>query len=164
MLLDLLINTPLYVYWIFFSLLFVGIIQSKKRKQGIIRALIIPFILIFFSIYALIQDFSINFSNLFSWLSGIVFVIILNKFIQNQNSVKYFPKDKTFIIEGSYIPLFTMMLIFFTKYSVNALTITNSSVLDSIFYIALICLLYGVFTGMYMMRFFVLLHKIYIQR
>lgn len=159
MILDLLSSTPLYVYWIFFSFLFVGIIQTKKREQGITKALAIPFVLIFFSIYAFIQDFGIDTLSLFSWIGGMVFVVIMNTFIKSQNNVKYSSSNKVFIIDGSYLPLFMMMLLFFTKYSVTALNISGSSVIGTSFYIILACLLYGIFTGMYLMRFFILIYK-----
>lgn len=153
-------NTPLYAYWIFFSLLFVGILQTKERKQGLLRALIIPFILIFFSVYALFQDFSVSLLSISSWVIGILFIIIMKRFIKNQDNINYSSSNKVFTIKGSYIPLFLMMLLFFTKYSITVLQITSSSLLDSSLFIILLCLLYGIFTGVYILRLFVLINKV----
>ena len=159
MLIELLSNTPFYVYWIFFSLLYVGISQIKKREVGLKRALGIPFVLIFLSIYAIMHDFGLNFFSLSIWVSGIFLIVILDRKVKSQKDVQYTPLTKIFIIGGSYIPLFMFMLLFFTKYTVGIVTEINSPILHNSLFIASASFLYGTFSGMYLIRFVVLLNK-----
>jgi len=160
MLLELLLNTPLYVYWIFFSLLFVGLSQTKTRHVGLKRAVIIPFILIIASVYAIIHDFGISLFSTTIWIAGIVFVAALNKVVQNQREVIYIKEKKLFTIGGSFLPLFMMMLLFFTKYTVGVINANEMPLLHTSLFIAVVSLLYGVFSGMYLIRFVVLIQKI----
>ena len=80
---DILINTPLYIYWMFFSLLIIGLMQRKTRNVTKNRALLIPLILASFSLYGLVVDFGINELSMYSFLSGFtlssMMIIYLNK-------------------------------------------------------------------------------------
>jgi len=160
MVINILTNTPFYVYWIFFSLLFVGISQIKTRQVGLKRAISIPFILILLSVYAITHDFGLNFFSMFIWICGIAFIFVLDKSVKSQKQVKYSFDTKVFTIGGSYFPLFMMMLLFFTKYVVGVVTAMNSLIIHSSLFIGIISLLYGIFSGMYLIRFFVLIRKI----
>lgn len=159
MLIDLLSNTPLYVYWIFFSFIFVGYSQSKRRQVGLKRAVGIPFVLILVSIYAIVHDFGLNFYSLSVWVSGIVLVLALDKIVKSQKDVEYSHLNKVFIIGGSYLPLFMLMLLFFTKYSVGVLRTIDSPFIHTSLFIITASFLYGIFSGMYLIRFFVLINK-----
>lgn len=160
MLIELLSNTPLYVYWIFFSLLFVGLSQTKTRNVGLKRAVLIPLILILFSIYAIINDFGINLLSMSIWIGGIILVLGLNKSVKSQKEVYYSNETKIFIIEGSFLPLFMMMLLFFTKYSVGIVSINDDVLFHTNLFISIASFFYGIFTGMYLLRFLVLIQKL----
>ena len=84
MVINILTNTPFYVYWIFFSLLFVGISQIKTRQVGLKRAIGIPLVLILLSIYAITHDFGLNLFSMSIWICGIVFIFILDKKVIRQ--------------------------------------------------------------------------------
>jgi len=159
MIINILTNTPFYVYWIFFSLLFVGISQIKTRQVGVRRAILIPLVLILLSVYAITHDFGLNLFSLFIWICGIAFIFVLDRRVKSQKQIQYSSDNKIFIIGGSYFPLFMMMLLFFTKYTVGVVTALDSALLHTSLFIGVISLLYGIFSGMYLIRFFVLLGK-----
>ncbi len=160
MLIHFLINTPFYVYWIFFSLLFVGISQLKTRSVGLKRALIIPIILILLSIYGLTHDFGITFFSTSIWIVGMISAVILNTMIKKKKEIIYLKETKTFMIAGSFIPLTMMMLLFWVKYTVGAVSALELTVLHNSSFIGIFSLLYGLFTGTYLLRFYVLIKKI----
>jgi len=160
MLIHFLINTPFYVYWIFFSLLFVGISQLKTRNVGLKRALIIPIILILLSIYGLTHDFGITFFSTSIWIVGMISAGILNTMIKKKKEIIYLKETKTFMIAGSFIPLTMMMLLFWVKYTVGAVSALELTVLHNSSFIGIFSLLYGLFTGTYLLRFYVLIKKI----
>jgi len=160
MFIELLSHTPLYVYWIFFSLLFVGFSQTKTRQTGLKRSLGIPFILILLSIYAITHDFGFNLFSMTIWLGGIILVMVLNKVVKNQKEIRYSPLTHIFTISGSYMPLLMMMILFFTKYTVGAVTAMDLPILHAPMFIGIVSLLYGIFSGMYLVRFFILVNKL----
>jgi len=160
MLLQILLNTPLYVYWIFFSLLFVGISQLKTREVGIKRALIIPIVLVILSVLGLLSDFGVNFISTPFWLIGIILATFLSRFIKKKKEIIFHPELKTFTIAGSYVPLTMMMLLFFVKYIVGAVTAMELEILHSSIFITCFSLLYGLFFGTYLLRFKSLIKKI----
>ena len=159
MLINFLTNTPFYVYWIFFSLLFVGISQLRTRSVGLKRALIIPIVLIILSIYGLISDFGITLFSTSIWIVGMILALILNSMIKKKKEIIYFKETKTFMIAGSFIPLTMMMLLFCVKYTVGAVTTLELEVLYNSSFIGIFSLLYGIFTGTYLLRFYVLIEK-----
>ncbi len=161
MFINLLTHTPLYVYWIFFSLLIVGITQVKTRQIGFKRAIVIPVILILLSIYAIFHDFGINFFGLLFWFCGIVFVLLINIIIKNQKEIKYSKTSKVFTVEGSFIPLLMMMLLFFTKYTVGVVTAQNLELLHTSVFIGTISFFYGIFLGTYILRLYIFANKLY---
>jgi len=138
----------------------VGISQIKTREVGIKRAIIIPSILILLSIYAILHDFGIHFLNISIWTFGILLVFFLNKIIKSQKEVQYNKETKSFTVKGSMFPLCMMMMLFFTKYSVGLFTALESDVLHTSLFIGIISLLYGVFCGAYIIRFFTFYNKI----
>ena len=160
MILNILTNTPFYVYWIFFSLLFVGISQIKTREVGLKRALIIPIILVPLSILGLLLDFGITLLSLVLWSVGILLSIFLNILVKKKKEILYFKETNTFKISGSYVPLIMMMLLFFVKYIVGAVTAMNLEILHTSIFISVFSLLYGIFSGTYLLRFFVLINKL----
>jgi len=160
MLINFLTNTPFYVYWIFFSLLFVGISQLKTRSVGLKRALIIPLILILLSLYGLTHDFGVTFFSTSIWIAGMISSVILNTMIKKKKEIIYFKETKTFMIAGSFIPLSMMMLLFWVKYTVGAVTALELEILHNTSFIGIFSLLYGLFTGTYLLRFYVLAKKI----
>ncbi len=160
MIINFLLNTPFYVYWIFFSLLFVGISQLKTRSVGLRRALIIPIILILLSIYGLTHDFGITFFSTSIWIVGMISAVILNTMIKKKKEIIYLKESKTFTIAGSFIPLSMMMLLFWVKYTVGAVTALELEILHNSSFIGIFSLLYGLFTGTYLLRFYVLIKKI----
>jgi len=160
MIINFLLNTPFYVYWIFFSLLFVGISQLKTRSVGLRRALIIPIILILLSLYGLTHDFGITFFSTSIWIVGMISAVILNTMIKKKKEIIYLKESKTFTIAGSFIPLSMMMLLFWVKYTVGAVTALELEILYNSSFIGIFSLLYGLFTGTYLLRFYVLIKKI----
>ena len=163
MLIHFLVNTPFYVYWIFFSLLFVGISQLRTRSVGLKRALIIPIVLFLLSIYGLISDFGITILSTAIWTFGMISALILNTMIKKKKEIIYFKETKTFIIAGSFIPLTMMMLLFCVKYTVGAVTALELEILYNSSFVGIFSLLYGLFTGTYLLRFYVLAKRLKIK-
>lgn len=160
---DILLNTPLYVYWMFISLLIVGLMQKKTRNVTKTRALSIPIILILLSIGGFFVDFEVNIIGILFCTLGFLFssslILFLNKKYNIFVSIIYSFSKKQFIIKGSYIPLTLFMLVFFVKYFVGLIKATNLELFNDIFFILFFSFTYGLFIGIFFMRLYVLLEK-----
>lgn len=160
---EILNHTPLYVYWMFFSLLIVGLMQRRTRNLSKNRALIIPSILILLSLMGLLSDFGANLLTILSSFLG----FILSTFIIYQIQIKfnifstivYNKNSNNFTIKGSFIPLCLFMLVFFIKYIVGFIKSTNVELFSNIYFILLFCFLYGVFISIFFIRFYILWQK-----
>ncbi len=163
MILDILINTPFYIYWMFFSLIAVGYMQSKTRKLGIRRALIMPILLCSLSFLGFLLDFGLTFlSSFFYFLGfclGLYLAILLNKKFSIMQQIQYSFSKRSFVIQGSFIPLSMMMFVFFIKYFVGVITVINQELLLQKEFIMFFCILYGLFSALFFMRFYVLYKK-----
>lgn len=153
-------NIPFYIYLMFFTFIFVGLSQRKKRQVSEKQAIFVPFLLIFLSIYAILYDFGISLIPTSSWLLAIAFVFIVNAFVKSEKEVYYCLDSRVFTIEGSNLPLFMMMLLFFTKYFVGVMFLNELPIVDTLLFITVSSFLYGVFTGMYLLRFLILMGKL----
>ncbi len=159
MFIEILQHTPLYIYWMFFSLLFVGLLQKKTRTLGIKRALGIPILLFFLSFYGFYIDFSLSFLSISFYLLSFSLMFLISQKYRTSSHIRFFKNDKTFIIEGSFIPLLVMMLVFFTKYFLAVVLIKNPSSFENIYFISIFSFAYGLFTSIFFLRFFILFKK-----
>lgn len=160
MIIEILQNTPLYVYWMFFSLLAVGFIQRKTRILSVKRALAVPLFLVMLSILGFYFDFNFSFISLVFFLSAFTLTFFISKKYKKSSHVKYCKENKTFTIEGSFIPLVMMMLVFFTKYFVGVLSALESELLSNSYFIAILSSFYGLFAVSFFLRFYVLYKKL----
>ena len=163
MILDILINTPFYIYWMFFSLIAVGYMQSKTRRLGIRRALIMPVLLCFLSFLGFLLDFGLTFLSSFFYFIGLCLGLYLALFLNQKYSlskqIQYSSLKRSFVIQGSFIPLTMMMFVFFIKYFVGVVSAINLERLKEEEFIMLFSLLYGLFSALFFMRFYVLYQK-----
>ena len=149
-------NTPLWVFVLFFFLLALGLMQVKDREITFKKAMILPFVMLFLSFLGLLSAFGITFYSLSFWLLGICLGVYLNILLKFPRNSIFNKNENLFFIKGSFIPLFLIMSIFFTKYFVGVVTAMQLEFLTQIWFIFIISFLYGLFSGMFFGRFFVL--------
>lgn len=73
-----------------------------------------------------------------------------------RNSI-YDKELKTFFIKGSSIPFILIMIIFFIKYFVGVIVSRQLPILNEIYFIFGISFIYGILSGFFLGRIFVLL-------
>lgn len=160
MFIEILQNTPLYVYWMFISLLAVGFLQRKTRILSVKRALGVPILLSFLSILGFYFDFSFSLLSLTFFLIAFALLFLISLKYQKSSHIQFSKQKQIFTIEGSFIPLLMMMLVFFTKYLVGVLSALESELLSNFYFIASISFAYGLFFCSFFLRFYVLYKKL----
>lgn len=142
---QIIINTPLWVYFLFIALVYLAYIQTKDRYLSKKRLIIVPFIMILISIFSTFNTFEININNIFFYFLGVVlgsFFHLVFKFPIpiKENNVKY-------RIKGSFHSFILIMSIFFTKYFINVLEVVNPTFLINEKTIFVFCMLFGIYSG-----------------
>ena len=116
---DFLINTPVYVYFIFSYLLFIGIKSTKKRIISFFRVIILVILFIYLSINNILK-FPVNSLDfILLGLSLLVFSSISWKLTSLQK-IKVDKEKLLFSLPGTWTNLIVLLLIFTTKYYIVA--------------------------------------------
>jgi hypothetical protein len=118
MLLTILKNTPPWVFVLFAVLVFFGTLQSRTRQISLARVAILPVVLIGLSLSNLWSSFGGNVLAVACWLAAVAAAVLLNSFAKWPRKVAYAAATRSFLVEGSWLPLAVMMLMFFSRYAV----------------------------------------------
>ena len=145
-------HTPTWVIILFFSLLYLGFMQSKDREVSIQRVLILPIVMIILSLTGIISAFGIYVSNLSIWIICTAIATIITKKILPSKNISYEESQKTFLIQGSWIPMIFILITFFVKYTVGYMIATNSQMISEPSVIYLVCIIYGIISGIFLAR------------
>ncbi len=152
MLIQILQNTPLWVFVLFKVLLVLGILQSKQRRVSATRLVVLPISMIGLSLYGVGAAYGMSGAGFGAWLSGMTIALALNHFLQQPRQVSYSSTTRSFSVPGSWVPLLLMMGIFFTKYAVGVALVRNPLLREVGAFVVASSLLYGFFSGMFVAR------------
>lgn len=125
MMIQILQRTPVWVFGVFAALVVFGLLQTRTRHITRARVTILPAVLIGLSGLSLWTTFGGSLLALAAWAAGIGAAIALNQRVRWPRRVAYLPEQRTFLVEGSWLPLAAMMAIFFTRYATNVALATN---------------------------------------
>ena len=156
MLTEIITRTPIWVFVLFFFLVFLGLSQVKDRRISFPRVMILPIVMLFLSIAGVISAFGLSLVSIFTYLFSLSLGIIFNIMLKLPRNSEFLEEEKQFFIKGSFIPLFLIMCIFFTKYFVGVVTAKELDFIFSIYFISTISFLYGFFSGIFIGRVFIL--------
>ena len=149
---DVITHTPLWVFAVFFSLLALGLTQRQPRVVKLRTIFILPLAMIIFSLMGVIAAFDIALMTIGLWIIGFFVTTAVGIKLAFPKSVVFSKQQETLTIPGSWVPLLLMMAIFFTKYLVGFASASASPMLDNTLNIAFICMLYGIFSGIFLSR------------
>ena len=152
MLLQILANTPKWVFALFAALLWLGLNQLLTRRLGLSRITLLAVGMAAFSFYGTVSAFSAVPTALFAWMAGAVAVLLILFNRPVPDGTVYDATTRRFTVPGSAVPLALMMGIFTTKYAVGvALSLHPALAHDTLVALG-ISTLYGVFSGSFIAR------------
>lgn len=155
MLLEILKRTPTWVFVLFAALVFFGAMQARTRQISLVRITILPLVLTGLSLSGLWSAFgrsSFVDVAVVAWIAAIAVALLLNELAQWPRQVTYAPATRTFRVEGSWIPLVAMMLIFFTRYGINVALAIRPGLAESHWLAAGAGAAYGIMSGAFVAR------------
>ncbi len=152
MLMQILSNTPKWVFAVFGILLWQGINQMRPRTVGITRATIAPLAMTALSLYGVVSVFGDTPQSLLTWVVGAALAFALYSSIARADQIRYDASRRTFVLPGSVVPLVLFMGIFLTKYAVGVSTRMHPALVHDSSFALTLGLLYGAFSGLFLAR------------
>ncbi len=119
MLIQIITRTPVWVWGLLLLLIYFGILQSKRRELPKRRIAILPIVMISLSLAGILSAFGANWIGLAGWLIALVLVVLISQQIKPNSHITFSPTTQKFSVPGSWLPLYLMMAIFFTKFIVS---------------------------------------------
>jgi hypothetical protein len=155
MLLEILKRTPAWVFVLFAALVFVGVMQSRTRQVTLVRVTILPIVLVGMSLSGLLGTFGGNGNTGLAnaaWLAAVAAAVLFNRHAKWPRNVVYTAASRTFLVEGSWLPLAVMMIIFFTRYAVTVTLAMNPGLAASPWLATGVSFAYGLMSGAFLAR------------
>lgn len=152
MLIEIIRNTPLWIWPLLLLLLYRGYQQSQNRTVGLSKLGIIPAIFLILGVSGLIHAFGIHPINLALWALGIGLAVLLHLQLEFPRGVRFSPQEQAFHVPGSWQPLALMLIIFCVKFTVGVIVGMRLPIADTAAFAAIVCLVYGLLGGMFLGR------------
>ena len=152
MLLQILANTPKWVFVLFAALLWLGLNQLLTRKIQLTRVTLIALGMGAFSFYGAASAFAANPMALLAWLVAMALAAAVVMQRPLPAATRYDPASQRLTVPGSAVPLALMMGIFFTKYAVGVSLAMQPVLATHLDFALAVSTLYGVFSGIFAAR------------
>ncbi len=152
MLLQILANTPKWVFVLFAALLWLGLSQLLTRRVGLSRITGLAIGMSAFSLYGTVSAFAGVPMALLAWLAGAAAVFALLAGRAAPAGTRYDAATRRFTVPGSAVPLAVMMGIFLTKYAVGITLGMQPAVARDLLFALAVSAVYGAFSGVFAAR------------
>jgi len=161
-------STPVWVWGLMAGLLALGLSQTRGRQVSLLRVLVLPLVMTLMALLGLASAFFNNghlASALLTWLAVVAAsVAVLTQTLST--GAWYDATHQRFDLPGSWVPLALMMGIFVTKYLVGVETAMNPGAFATPEAAIALSALYGLFSGVFVARTWLLLRlaRVHVQR
>lgn len=151
-------HTPAWVFGLLLGLIILGLQQTRNRQVKLWLAYFLPVGMVILSLVGVTSNFGVQLLSISLWLAGLcVVALIVYQFLPVKN-IRYLVEINRFYIPGSWVPLFVIMAIFFTKYIVAVLYALGNPVTTQMAFMPVLCVVYGGFSGYFVARALCLVH------
>lgn len=145
-------NTPTWVFGLFMGLLALGFMQTRTRRVGKIPAFILPAGMVALSLAGIQSSFGLSVGPLAAWAIALALAALLGYSMFRDRRVEYDAAANQFLVPGSWMPLAVIMSIFFAKYAYAVLRAFNAAVISSPFFVVALSGVYGILSGYFAAR------------
>ena len=123
-LIDLFIQTPIWVYALFFYLVFLGVKSSHSGYVRISKLMIVPSVFSGLSLYNVALN-SMPFSEVIAWVLSVFVGGVFGAWRVWYTGVRYDMQKRQVYLTGSWVPMIVFMTIFVSKYIFGFVKATN---------------------------------------
>lgn len=149
---QMLANTPPWVFALFLALLVFGLMQTRTRRVRMIPALLLPLGMIALSLSGISSSFGLTPVPLGAWAVALAVTAAVGYALLRDERVAYDATEKKFTVPGSWVPLAVIMAIFFAKYVYAVLRALNAEVIVAPLFVVGLCVVYGLLSGYFAAR------------
>lgn len=152
MIIQILTNTPAWVFGLFVGLVALGFMQARTRRVGKILAFILPAGMIALSLAGIYSSFGLGVGPLATWAIAVALATLLGYSMFRDKRVEYDAAAKQFLVPGSWMPFVVIMAIFFAKYAYAVLRAVDAKAISSPIFVAALSGVYGILSGYFAAR------------
>lgn len=145
-------HTPTYVWAILAFLIYRGVLACRDREVSLRSLFIIPAVMLYLSLQSLAARYDFNGMTAGLWLVGAAAGAALAWRLIDGSRIQVNRAAGTLLQRGSVVPLVLMLSIFVTKYAVAVLGAVQPALNHDASFIAAICVLFGLFNGVFLGR------------
>lgn len=142
-----LINTPWWVYVIFFYLLKVGLSARQTREVSLIKLFIVPALMTVLSIETFYQSGDFTLLNTLAWLASIGVGTAFGWWFMRKLAFEIQREQKTVRLPGTWMTLIVLMIIFWSKYAFGYALGMEPSLARNLTFTLSMLTVSGLFTG-----------------
>lgn len=152
MMIQILQRTPPWVFGLFVVLIGFGLMQTRTRQVSRARLAVLPAVLIALSAVSVWSTFGGTPAVMGGWICGIAAALLLNRLLRWPRRIAYVAATRTFLVEGSWLPLAVMMTIFFARYATNVALAIQPALATQVVIAAPVAVAYGLMSGAFLAR------------
>lgn len=152
MVIQILSNTPPWVFVLFVALLGFGLMQTRTRAVRQVPALLLPVGMIALSLAGIQSSFGFSPVPLTVWAVALALSAGLVYALFRDRRVTYDAQAKAFTVPGSWWPLVVIMAIFFAKYAYAVMQALRSTVIAAPTFVVVLSAVYGLLSGYFAAR------------
>lgn len=149
---QILANTPTWVFGLFVALLALGLLQVRSRTVRMIPALLLPAGMVALSLAGINSSFGLRPVPLASWAIALVLSALVAYSLFRDKRVTYDATARAFFVPGSWMPLVVIMAIFFAKYAYAVMQALHAVVISTTLFIVGLSAVYGLLSGYFAAR------------
>ena len=146
---QILINTPMWVWGLLAALLALGYSQTRSRRAGLTRIVLLPLVMGALSLYSTLSTFGTSPTVLGSWLATTLVLALLVMRLPLPAGAGYDRTSRQFQLSGSWVPMALMLGIFLTKYAVGVSVAMHPELTSHVNFGSVVVILYGAFSGIF---------------
>jgi len=152
MFIQILQQTPIWVWSLLAVLIALGLSQTRTRQVSLQRATIVPLVFIAFSLSGVMGSFGRGPATVVAWLAGVAFSAVMLGGVVTVRGADWSPKSRQFTVPGSYIPLMLIVGVFLLRYSVGVMLALHPDWAHDAAFAGECALAYGGFAGLFWSR------------
>lgn len=150
--LQILSHTPAWVFGLLLGLMVLGLQQTRNRQVKLWLAYLLPVGMVILSLVGVTSNFGVQLLTISLWMAGLCSVALVGYQLLPVKSLRYLTESNRFYIPGSWVPLFVILAIFFTKYVVAVLYALGNPITEQAAFMPVLCVVYGGFSGYFVAR------------
>ena len=152
-------NTPAWVFGLFFALLVVGLLQTRTRSVGRAPAFLLPAGMIALSLAGIESSSGPGPIPLAAWALGLGMAAVVGYGVFRDERVAYDERGQKFHVPGSWMPLAVIMAIFSAKYAYAVMQALGAGIIAAPLFVAGMSAAYGSLSGYFAARALNLVRK-----